>query len=158
MKKFIPYDRTGSKNPRWRGGRIKTSGGRTLIYMPTHPNANCCGGTHILEYRLIAEQITGRPLLDNEIVHHKNGDATDNRLENLEVLTQSDHVKKHFSGELSPNHKLTEGRVRFIRESDLSTPKLSKLLDVSAASVWRARRGITWKSVITSKTGLEVEG
>jgi DNA-binding transcriptional regulator YiaG len=150
MRKGIPYDRTGNKNPKWRGGRIKRPDGRICVYAPDHPGANLYGGTHILEYRLIAEQITGRPLFNNEIVHHKNGDATDNRLENLEVITQSEHAKTHLSGELSPNHKLTMTQVVFIRESNLSTPKLSKLLGVSIASVWRARKGITWKSILTS--------
>ncbi len=139
--------RYGEGNSKWRGGRVKMSDGRILLYMPDHPNANCIGGTHILEYRFTAERITGRPLRDNEIVHHKNGDVTDNRLENLDVLSQSEHAKLHLSGELSPNHKLTADNVCFIRESSLSLPKLSKLFGVSVATVWRARRGISWKSI-----------
>lgn len=152
-RRNMPYDRHGDKNPKWRGGRIKRSDGRVCVYAPNHPYANLYGGTHILEYRLIAEQITGRPLFDNEIVHHKNGDATDNSLANLEVTTQSEHAKIHLSGELSPNHKLTAQKVIFIRESPLSLPKLSKLLGVSIATVWRARVGITWK-IVNNTPGL----
>lgn len=39
----------------------------------------------IQEHRYVMEQSLGRPLGKGEHVHHKNGDRTDNRLENLEL-------------------------------------------------------------------------
>jgi hypothetical protein len=83
----------GSNNPKWRGGKIKMQDGRVAVYAPDHPKSCLFGGTHILEYRLIAEKKIGRYLNDDEIVHHVNGDPTDNRPENLEVMTQSEHAK-----------------------------------------------------------------
>jgi hypothetical protein len=85
----------GAGNPKWRGGRITEPTGRVLVYAPGHPNATLMGGTHAYEYRLIASEMLGRPLADGEIVHHINGDCTDNRPENLRVMTQSEHVKAH---------------------------------------------------------------
>ena len=84
----------GSNNPKWRGGKIKRSDGRVFVYVPGHPKA-IMGGSHILEYRLIAEIIIGRHLKDNEVVHHRDGDVTNNILDNLEVITFSEHARIH---------------------------------------------------------------
>ena len=41
------------------------------------------------------EKILGRKLGHNEVVHHINGDKTDNRIENLQVLTRAEHSSIH---------------------------------------------------------------
>ena len=80
------------KSPRWRGG-VKLKNGYIHLYKPNYPNAAEDG--YIREHRFIMEQHLGRYLNRDEIVHHKDGDSLNNYIGNLEVMTNSEHMKIH---------------------------------------------------------------
>jgi hypothetical protein len=48
-------------------------------------------GRWIYEHRHVMESNLGRALNSREVVHHINGDRTDNHIENLAVMTKSEH-------------------------------------------------------------------
>ena len=86
---FRPIVPKGSKNPMWKGGRYIDSRGYWVVRKAEHPNANKLG--YVREHRLIMEEHIGRYLTKDEDIHHINGNKTDNRIENLQLLSHSEH-------------------------------------------------------------------
>lgn len=70
--------------------------GYFYLRKPDHPFANSDG--YIAEHRVVMEKHLGRYLYAGEAVHHINGNKADNRIENLKVLTHSEHTKLHWLG------------------------------------------------------------
>jgi hypothetical protein len=91
------YGKRKELSPRWKGGRKVRSDGYVLIIAPeNHPYpADDMGSIkYVLEHRHIMEQYLGRYLDPQEVVHHINGNPSDNRIENLRLFAnQSDHVR-----------------------------------------------------------------
>lgn len=70
----------------WNPGKV-TDAGYIPVHLPRHPYATKKG--RILEHRLIMENHLGRFLEKWEKIHHRNGIKTDNRIENLEIVTHA---------------------------------------------------------------------
>ena len=76
-------------------GHIKErSDGYRALYYPDYPRSNKDG--YVMEHIFIMEQHIGRPLTDNECVHHINFIRNDNRIENLKLMTIHDHMSYHM--------------------------------------------------------------
>ena len=100
------YGLKGDKNSSWKSDdRISVYGYR-LVRCLDHPFRNCDG--FVFEHRLVAEKyllneensviIDGKRYLSPDLdVHHKDRNRLNNDPDNLEILTRSDHMKKHFA-------------------------------------------------------------
>jgi hypothetical protein len=70
-----------------RGTKVDSGNGYVYLYLPEHSMASRSG--YVPEHRFVISEILGRDLLSEESVHHKNGDRSDNRPENLELWSKS---------------------------------------------------------------------
>jgi endogenous inhibitor of DNA gyrase (YacG/DUF329 family) len=77
-------DLKGFKHHAWNGGVIYAKG-YVKRHVPDHPYAS--HHKYVFEHRLVMEKQLGRYLMPHEKVHHRNGDRSDNRIENLELWT-----------------------------------------------------------------------
>ena len=84
-------------------------------------------GTKHDEHRFIMEQHLGRKLDSNELVHHINENKRDNRIENLEVISRSEHSRMHRKGKTMPEHtrKAISEALKGKSRSNISARKLS---------------------------------
>ena len=75
----------------WKGGRRVTSQGYVEILAPDHPRQSY---GYVGEHVLVYEAVYG-PVPDGSLVHHRNGDKQDNRIENLEMMRRGEHSRWH---------------------------------------------------------------
>ncbi len=88
-RRIQPGEWTGANHPRYKGGHINPRSGYRMVRVE---------GKLTYEHRVVMATHLGRPLERWEIVHHIDGDPLNNAIENLHLMTQAEHRRRH-SGE-----------------------------------------------------------
>lgn len=97
---------SGEDHQNWKGGRITRKDGYILI--TTLLDEMFGGDQQTLEHRYVMAKKIGRKLTRNEHVHHINGDRSDNRIENLRILSMHEHARHHGEEKRGTHIKVKE--------------------------------------------------
>jgi hypothetical protein len=94
------------------GKIIKPKGGYYEVYVrQTHshrPEKNW-----VRQHIIVAENYIGRKLLENEVVHHIDGDKLNNNIENLDICSVSEHNNCHAKAEQIVFQLYKQGKVGY---------------------------------------------
>ena len=106
----------------WKGGHIASNGYRVIC---KH------GKKNLYEHRVVAEEMLGRPLESNEVVHHTDGDRVNNDPSNLEVMTRKEHNKmKDGTRRYFHTNEHCEEAARILRDLGWSRLKIEQALRI----------------------------
>lgn len=129
IKFRIPFKHNTAK-----GYRTHNTAGYVLILDKGHPGAT--KGGYVYEHRLAMERKLGRFLQPNENVHHLNGNPSDNRIENLVLMTTSEHRHAHMSADgLQTISRSKQTEILALREQGWLVAKIAEKVDLSDPTV-----------------------
>lgn len=91
------------------------------------------------EHRIVMEEHIGRPLKKDDYVHHINGNTLDNRLENLQLMTDKEHGSHHHKRSFSVD------RLKELMDSGMTFSQIAKTLKKPYSTVQVAARELGLK-------------
>ena len=101
-------------------------------------------------HRVVMEEYLGRPLDRCEVVHHLNGDITDYRIDNLDIMLLSAHTREHKLGSKNSLAKLSEMDVSEIRKyltGGKTAASIAAIYGVHPTLIGKIKRRIIWAHV-----------
>jgi len=115
----------------------------------------CSNGRFIgFAHRIVWQSVHGK-IPNGLTVNHLNGVKWDNRIENLEVVTIGENRAHAFRiglacavGSRNGRSKLTESKVREIRDSTEPANILASRYGVSRATIYEVLHGRRWRHVV----------
>lgn len=72
---------------------VRVYGGYLWVWAPRHPEC-IPGSKRALAHRMKWHDLRG-PIPPGMVVHHRNGNRADNRIRNLRLMTNSEHIAWH---------------------------------------------------------------
>jgi len=101
--------------------------------------------TLVRVHTLVLETFIG-PAPDGYEAHHKSGNRTDNRIENLEWVPIPEHKREHRIGEKNPSSKLTKEQVLeiYARAGSETHGAIATSYGVERSTVTQILMGRTW--------------
>lgn len=104
VEKLIAYNKahSGDKNHQYKGGHVNKYGYKIISV----------NGKYYKEHRYVMTKHLGRELTREEEVHHINGDKLDNRVENLRVMSKSEHSLLHWDSTKRLNQSTRISKLR----------------------------------------------
>lgn len=140
-RKKLSIAKTAERHHNWKGGIMQNASGRIFIRQGIKG--------YKARSRVVMEEKLGRKLKSNELVHHINGDPSDDRIENLVVLSRSKHVTGHNIGRIHSEETKEKigtksrgrvhpykGMVNVFKHSEESKKKISETLK----KTWKQKR------------------
>lgn len=131
----------GSDHYRWNAGDIISKHGYVRVRVGTgHPLADRNG--YAYEHHVVWREAGNPHPKKNQVIHHRNGDKTDNRLDNLEIMTRLEHAKEHMI--MASDIDVYEIRTRYASGEDGTA--LAREYGIPPSRVYRFLRGETRKA------------
>jgi predicted XRE-type DNA-binding protein len=127
---------SGTGHHRWNGKQIKNSDGYIKVRVGVgHKYADLNGYAY---EHVIVWASNGFDLPDGMIIHHRNGDKGDNRIENLECMSRTDHNAEHGNKKLSKSDVVT---IRALYQSGVYQKQIANHFGVAHQTISKIVRG-----------------
>lgn len=114
--------------------------------------------TAVLKHRKVLENHLGRLLSPEEHVHHMNGDKLDNRVENLQLVTNSEHHRKYHPKQRQRSEAEVLGAIQSAAATLSRCPTREEFQSITGVG-WLAtsRRFGSWAKAVHLALGIETK-